>query len=84
MHRRLLKGEMWRWYREDVGIPLAGALMLGGITRLLLPDYLSRWATFGYIAGSWFLILVATIILAAHVRIEVFRRVSSLFLVDYA
>jgi O-antigen/teichoic acid export membrane protein len=84
MHRRLLKGEMWRWYREDVGMPLAGVLVFGGITRLLLPDYLSRWAMFGYIAGAWFLILAVTILLTAHVRSEVSRRVSSLFRVDYA
>ena len=84
MHRRLLKGEMWRWYREDVGMPLVGVLVFGGITRLLLPDFLSRWATFGYITGAWFLILAVTILLAAHVRSEVSRRVSSLFRVDYA
>jgi hypothetical protein len=26
MHRRLLKGEQWRWYLEDVGLPLAVSL----------------------------------------------------------
>ena len=25
MHRRLLLGEKWRWYREDVALPLATA-----------------------------------------------------------
>lgn len=28
MHRRLLRGEMWRWYLVDVGMPLAGALLV--------------------------------------------------------
>src|SRR5215216_633080 len=45
MHRRLLKGEQWRWYFEDVGIPLVAsggaalmcfALMPTGITGLQL------------------------------------------------
>jgi O-antigen/teichoic acid export membrane protein len=26
MHRRLLKGEQWRWYLEDVGLPLGVSL----------------------------------------------------------
>jgi O-antigen/teichoic acid export membrane protein len=26
LHRRLLRGEMWQWYRADVGVPAAAAL----------------------------------------------------------
>ena len=37
MHRRLLPGEHWRWYLEDVGRPLAASILVGGIGRLLIP-----------------------------------------------
>ena len=37
MHRRLLKGEMWRWYGEDLGLPLATACLVAGVGRLLIP-----------------------------------------------
>jgi hypothetical protein len=37
-HRRLLKGEAFRWFTNDVGIPLAGSLIIAGIARLVFPD----------------------------------------------
>lgn len=36
MHRRLLKQELWRWYVEDVGLPLAAAFSVIGVGRLLI------------------------------------------------
>jgi hypothetical protein len=30
MHHCLLKEEQWRWYREDVGLPLVSALIVAG------------------------------------------------------
>lgn len=37
MHRRLLPTEKWRWYREDIGIPLAVSLAVAGVFRLTVP-----------------------------------------------
>lgn len=37
MHRRLLKGQMWRWYLSDVGLPLAISTLVGIVARVLLP-----------------------------------------------
>src|SRR6185503_10604803 len=36
MHRRLLKGEQWRWYFEDVGLPMLATLSVIGVGRLLI------------------------------------------------
>jgi O-antigen/teichoic acid export membrane protein len=36
MHQRLLKGEQWRWYLQDVGLPLTAALSVIGIARLVI------------------------------------------------
>lgn len=38
MHRRLLPGEMWRWYREDVGIPATATCAVVALARLVFPD----------------------------------------------
>jgi O-antigen/teichoic acid export membrane protein len=44
-HRRLLKGEAFRWFTKDVGIPLAGSLIIAGTSRWILDDFhsLSRF-----------------------------------------
>ena len=38
-HRRLLKGEAFRWFTKDVGIPMAGSLIIAGIARLIFPVF---------------------------------------------
>jgi O-antigen/teichoic acid export membrane protein len=35
MHRRLLPGEKWKWYRDDFGLPLLGATVTGLAGRFL-------------------------------------------------
>ena len=37
MHRRLLRGEMARWYCQDVGLPLLAAVSITGLARLWQP-----------------------------------------------
>lgn len=58
MHRRLLPNEKWRWYKEDVGIPLVVSLVVAGTFRLLNPD-LS-----GFIYNMIYLIVVSAITLS--------------------
>lgn len=36
-HQRLLKGGVLRWFTKDVGIPLAGSLIIAGGARLIFP-----------------------------------------------
>jgi len=36
LHRRLLPTEKWRWYSEDLGMPLIAAILVAGIGRLLV------------------------------------------------
>lgn len=42
MHRRILKGEQWRWYFEDLAVPFFVALVTAGIGKMLLPASESR------------------------------------------
>ena len=68
MHRRLLHGEQGRWYRDDLGRPVAGALAVVIVGRLLMPDARSMWLMGGWIAGVGLLALLACAALAPHVR----------------
>jgi hypothetical protein len=75
MHQRLLKGEQWRWYREDVGLPLVAALVTAGLGRWLLPMDISVSITVAYIAAVSVVTLIVTALVTPHVR-EWLRRYS--------
>jgi len=45
IHRRLLPGEQWRWYREDVSYPLLAALVIVGLGRWLIHGQMSAPVT---------------------------------------
>jgi len=49
MHSRLLKGEQWRWYLNDVGMPLLAAFLVALLWRLFTPDGMSRPGMFIYL-----------------------------------
>lgn len=42
MHSRLLKGEQWHWYLNDVAVPLLSALIVAIFWRLLIPGEVSK------------------------------------------
>jgi len=67
MHRRLLKGEKWRWYREDVGLPLASSLATVSIGYWLLPTGMSPFMMFVYLST----VLLATFLITAMVAPQV-------------
>jgi O-antigen/teichoic acid export membrane protein len=54
MHRRLLPGEQWRWYLEDVGWPLTLALLGPCLGRWLLVIPSSRPGAAATLAGLGF------------------------------
>jgi O-antigen/teichoic acid export membrane protein len=51
MHSRLLKGEQWRWYLNDVGLPLVGALFMASLWRICAPDEMDGFMMLTYLAG---------------------------------
>ncbi len=62
MHSRLLKGEQWRWYLNDVGMPILAAMIIALSWRMLVPDEMSRLAIFIYLIGiSTTTLLVASV-----------------------
>jgi O-antigen/teichoic acid export membrane protein len=50
MHRRLLRGELRRWYLSDVGLPLVASVAAAGLVRLAVPTPTGAPALFGLVA----------------------------------
>ena len=42
MHLRLLREEKWRWYWQDVGVPLAACILVAGLGRMLVSGPISQ------------------------------------------
>jgi O-antigen/teichoic acid export membrane protein len=49
MHYRLLRTEKWRWYWQDVGVPLIAALSLAGLGRLFISGPVSQFIMLLYL-----------------------------------
>jgi O-antigen/teichoic acid export membrane protein len=49
MHRRLLRNEMWRWYGQDIGVPLIAGLFFAGIGRYFFHGTVSPFMTLLYV-----------------------------------
>lgn len=68
MHGRLLKGEQWRWYREDFGAPLLAALGVAGMGKWLFPDGMEAISTIIYIIIVSCVTVISTVIVAPQIR----------------
>ncbi|WP_439534785.1 oligosaccharide flippase family protein [Polymorphobacter sp.] len=69
MHRRLLPGEMMRWYVRDVGVPLLAVLAVTLPAALLGPLLgMGRWSWLAYLVGVGLLALAAAAMAAPLVR----------------
>jgi hypothetical protein len=73
MHRRLLRGEQRRWYVEDIGLPLAAALVTAGLGRSLINTQASRFSMLLGIAVVSLLTLAAAAIAAPSIRRHILR-----------
>ncbi len=66
MHRRLLPGEQWRWYGQDVGTPaVLTAAILGGIRLLVPPGTPALPAVACCVAGAGLAVLASIAALPA-------------------
>jgi O-antigen/teichoic acid export membrane protein len=46
MHNSILKGEKWRWYFNDVAVPMLSALIIVSFWRVILPGEMSKISMF--------------------------------------
>ncbi len=79
MHRRLLNDEKWRWYRTDVAIPLLAAIGCALLCRSIMPDNLGRLSEFLALLGGGVLVLIAAVLTAPLVRMQMGRFIRSQF-----
>lgn len=68
MHRRILRGEMGRWYKVDVGRPLAAALPIVILARWSYPDGMTPATTLLYLAATWVSAVLAAVLATPQVR----------------
>ena len=78
MHRRLLPQEKWRWYIQDVTIPLIVTFAMGWLLRALLPTFAGNFQNIGVLIVSAFLLVMSAASAAPIIR----RRVLKVFGLD--
>jgi O-antigen/teichoic acid export membrane protein len=62
MHRRLLREEKWRWYRQDVALPIMAGALVGLMFRFVLPSDLGKAGTLtGLLIASAAVLITATL-----------------------
>jgi O-antigen/teichoic acid export membrane protein len=79
MHRRLLPGEKWRWYSQDVGVPLAVATGVAWLCRRLTPDHFNRIEELGSLLLSGGCALFASALAVPAGRDQLSRHLPDVF-----
>lgn len=74
MHRRLLPEEKWKWYWQDVLIPLGTALLIAGLGKLLMGAAMTQFMTLIYLIIVSALTLGITAIATPATRSWVFEQ----------
>jgi hypothetical protein len=72
MHHRLLKGEQWKWYFEDVGLPLAVAVAAAFCGSLFVPGTGPRFQLAMVLAGILLFVAGSTFLATPVTRAAVF------------
>ena len=69
MHRQLLPQEKWNWYFADVLLPISGTIGIMLLAKLFQPEnYQNRWHWFVFLLITVCISLVASTMLANHIR----------------
>jgi O-antigen/teichoic acid export membrane protein len=68
MHRRLLQGELMRWYLLDVGRPLLAAAALAGLCKWLIPFSQTAWSSLANLVLISVATLAAAMVAAPEIR----------------
>ena len=73
MHRRLLPNEKWRWYGQDILLPIGAATAAALLCRWLMPADLGRPGELGVLIVSSGCVLIVAAVAAPIVRAELAR-----------
>jgi hypothetical protein len=73
----LLKGEQWRWYFEDAGLPMIVAFSVIGIGRLLIHNLTSLPIVVMSLMAVFTLALGASMMVAPQIRTWVLGKIGT-------
>lgn len=76
-HRRLLKGEMGRWFIEDIIPPLGAALLVGGVGRWLIASPMPPVTSIISLTVILLSTLMASALVAPHMRTWLFMQLKT-------
>jgi O-antigen/teichoic acid export membrane protein len=76
--RRYLNNEKWKWYLNDIAIPMFAAFSVCLISWLILPTIQKPMAIFGWIAVTGLISLIITALTLPFVRNSVIRKLPIL------
>lgn len=74
MHRRLLRKEKWRWYWQDVGVPLIAGLSFAGLGRLFVGEPMLKSTMLIYVAAILVLTFGITAIMTPLTRAWLYEK----------
>jgi O-antigen/teichoic acid export membrane protein len=74
MHRRILRKEKWRWYLQDVCLPIMSCILVTGLGRICMNKSMSEFMTSFYIIIVSVLTFMATVITIPIYRTWLFER----------
>ena len=74
MHRRILKGEQWRWLFKDVLPPVLAAVTFNALIYVLLNNYLSHQRIFGQVFING--VITATTFLISALSLSLIRNIG--------
>jgi O-antigen/teichoic acid export membrane protein len=71
MYQRLLTSEKWRWYLQDIFIPLLAGTVAGGFLKIFSSNIVhSMTSTVFFLAISIFVVFLATLLASPAVRFQ--------------
>jgi O-antigen/teichoic acid export membrane protein len=79
MHRRLLPSDKWRWYFQDVALPLAAATATTFLCRWAMPRDLGKLGEFSVLLIGSACILLSSALVAPLVRTPITQQIPRRF-----
>ncbi len=76
IHRRLLHGELLRWYRSDFVLPALTSSAVAGLAAALMPSGLGKLGELTWMAGALMSALIAAALVTGEVRGRILAAVS--------
>jgi O-antigen/teichoic acid export membrane protein len=76
IHRRLLHGELRRWYRSDFVPPALASAAVAGFAAALMPSTLGKLGELTWMAGGLVCALIVAVLVTGEVRSRILMAVS--------